>query len=62
MKIGNFETLQDFAGYAETFYLPLLDKLSEKAGEVNITEDERRRLSFLHDDLTSFCNSVEAEG
>ena len=54
-KIGNFATIQDFVGYAEAYYLPLLDKLSEKNSV--ITDEDRNLLAFLHSDLTSFVNN-----
>ena len=54
-KIGNFATIQDFVGYAEAHYLPLLDKLSEKNSV--ITDEDRNLLAFLHSDLTSFVNN-----
>ena len=54
-KIGNFATIQDFACYAEAYYLPLLDKLSEKNSV--ITDEDRNLLAFLHSDLTSFVNN-----
>lgn len=54
-KINNFDTIQDFMYYAETHYLPLLDRLSEK--NAVMTEEERVLLSFLHDDMTSMVNN-----
>ena len=54
-KINNFDTIQDFMSYAEAHYLPLLDRLSEKNAVV--TEEDRRLLSFLHDDMTSMVNN-----
>ena len=54
-KINNFDTIQDFMSYAEAHYLPLLDRLSEK--NAVITEEDRRLLSFLHDDMTSMVNN-----
>lgn len=59
VKINNFDSIKDFASYAEWHYLPLLSRLSEcKKLDVN----DRRLLSFLHDDLTSLVNnSTEAQ-
>ena len=54
-KINNFDTIQDFMSYAEVYYLPLLDRLSEK--NAVITEEDRYLLSFLHDDMTSMVNN-----
>ena len=54
IKIGNFDTIQDFIWYTEIHYLPLLDRLSEK--DSSITDDDRHLLAFLHSDLTSFVN------
>ena len=56
LKIGNFASLEEFASYAEQFYLPLLDRLSEPGAE--ISENDGRLLAFLHDDLVSFVNCI----
>ena len=54
-KVNNFDSVEDFAFYTEAHYLPLLDRLSRQNAVVS--EDDRRLLSFLHDDLKSFVNN-----
>lgn len=55
IKINGFDSLEDFASYAEYHYLPLLDRLSDKYS--SISDDDRRFLAFIHDDLVSFVNN-----
>ena len=54
-KVNNFDSVEDFVSYTEAHYLPLLDRLSKQ--NAFVSEDDRRLLSFLHDDLTAFVNS-----
>lgn len=57
---NGFENFEQFVYYAEAHYLPLLDRLSE-SGSV-LTDDDRRLLGFLHDDITGMVNEYDKEG
>ena len=54
-SFAGFDDFDSFASYAEAHYLPILDKVSEEGYQ--ITRDDARLLSFLHDDLVSLVNN-----
>lgn len=55
--VGVGEDWKSFAEYAELYYLPLLNELSESG---NVTAEQKRRLDFLFNDLTDIVNNAEA--
>ena len=57
---NGFENFEQFVFYAEAHYLPMLDRLSER-GSV-LTDDDRRLLGFLHNDITGMVNEYDEEG
>lgn len=51
----NFGSYDGWLSYAEAHYLPLLDRLSESSSA--LTDDDRRLLGFLHDDIIQMINN-----
>lgn len=56
MMIGDVESWQSFAAYAEIHYLPLIYELAENK---SFSPEQRNKLYYLHDDLTSIVNNAE---
>lgn len=56
MMIGDFESWESFATYAKTHYLPLIYELAENE---SFSPEQRDKLYYLHDDLTSIVNNAE---
>lgn len=56
LTVGNFDSLEDFAFYAEAHYLPLLTRLSDNE---SLTEADRKLSGFLFDDLKSLCENIQ---
>lgn len=60
VSVSGFSGMADFLSYTERHYLPLLDSLSGiYEAPRTVSEDERRLLAFLHDDLTSMVNNFK---
>lgn len=51
----NFGGYDGWLSYAEAYYLPLLDRLSESGSA--LTDDDRRLLGFLHNDIIQMINN-----
>lgn len=61
MMIGSdFESWESFAEYAKIHYLPLIYELAENNfSNMELSPEQRNKLYFLHDDLTSIVNNAE---